>query len=203
MPIFLKLIATLFIMAVSITTYASEPMWEKVRDEEGIKVFLKSSETDDGPIETKVEATISAPPGSILRLITTPEACNQWLYRCVEARSVGEGSLHDHLVYRRVAMPWPVQDRDFVADVTVIEEETGRIIIKLRNRREAYPKQKGAIRGDILLGRYVLVPENDQITELTIYSRIDPKGSIPQRIVNAMIDESPFKTMKGIKEAMK
>ncbi|MFK8861925.1 START domain-containing protein, partial [Escherichia coli] len=85
-----------------------------------------------------------------------------------------------NIQYSSFDLPFPASDRDFVFrnDFTVDEKIRGVVIdVKSVNDKRS-PEREGIVRGEIVRGRYILIPLGDKTLFQAEYLA-DPKGSIP------------------------
>ncbi len=178
--------------------------WEFVSEGNGIKVFLKNypnSAIRGVAGETIVDASI----GKVLWMMVDHPHKPEWINRFKEAHTVEELPPASNIQYSSFTLPFPVSDRDFVFrnDFTVSPEYKGVVIeVKsVEDKRE--PERKGMVRGEIVRGRYILIPQKDGKTLLQAEYLANPKGSIPAWLINFFQKEWPYKTLDAMRKQLK
>lgn len=86
-------------------------------------------------------------------------------------------------IYGRHALPWPVQDRDYVVDYRWWDDDEGRFVVEARARDDA-PARPGVVRLDVLTSRWTLEPRGE-----TSHARyrvtLEPRGELPRFVEQA------------------
>lgn len=98
---------------------------------------------------------------------------------------------------------WPVvSNRDFVNVSKKIIESDSKIYIGTKACSYPYPEQKGVVRGEVLIGGYIMEKIDEKSTRVTYISDADLKGSIPGMIKNTLSQQQGEVAAK-IEKAMK
>lgn len=198
---------------VSLLTFGSVPHaeardwakdgWEAVSDTDGIKVFRKSFPGTDMK-GVAGETTVNASIGKILWIMVDHPHKPEWINRFMAAHTVEDIPPSSNIQYSAFDLPFPASDRDFIFrnDFTV-DEKLGAVVIDVKSvvdKREA--EKDGFVRGEIIRGRYVLIPDGDKTIMQAEY-QADPKGSIPVWLVNFFQKEWPYKTLDAMRNQLK
>ena len=104
--------------------------------------------------------------------------------------------------YYMAEVPWPFNDRDIIYLVKLVEIEESAIIT-LESKPDFAPKAKAYIRIKSANGKWVFTPMNDNKTQILYQFYTDPGISMPLWIMNLIIVEGPYNTIKGLKEMAK
>ena len=104
-------------------------------------------------------------------------------------------------------MPWPFQDREFVFRARIeIDREAGTFTAKMRSIESPTeaPETSGLVRGVLessTIHLRSLPPDaatGQPATHVTVEIRADPKGNVPEWLVNLFQRDWPRKTLLGI-----
>ena len=87
--------------------------------------------------------------------------------------------------YMKYKGQWPVDDRDFVNVGVKLRESDSKMYIGTKACDFPYPAVKGAVRGQVYIGGYIIEKVDENHTKVTYISDADLKGSIPGMIKNA------------------
>jgi START domain len=195
---YLILILVMFLCSIVANGSAKE-QWELVKDEDGIKVFLKP---DPGSKikEFKGVTNINSSLDSILAVLYDADACPKWLHNCREATRLADIGFYEAYIYQVVDFPFPAKDRDLVLHTVMTQDpETKDVTIKLNSTPDYIPDTKN-FRIKKSTGYYFLKPKPDGTVEVTWQHFTDPGGRVPTWIVNSLLVDTPFQTLKNLKK---
>ncbi|MGB1543115.1 MAG: START domain-containing protein, partial [Spongiibacter marinus] len=65
--------------------------------------------------------------------------------------------------------------------------------------RGSVPKAKGVKRVTALRGYFELTPQEDGTTNVVFQLHLDPAGGLPSGLVNSLIVDNPFETLKQLR----
>lgn len=177
--------------------------WEFVSESDGIKVFRKSypgSDVKGVAGETLLNGSI----GKVLFMMVDHKHKPDWINRFIEAHTVEEIPPSSNIQYSSFDLPFPASDRDFVFrnDFTVDEKTHGVVIDVKSVADKRAPVRPDLVRGEIVRGRYILIPQGDKTLMQAEYLA-DPKGSIPSWLINFFQKEWPYKTLDAMRKQLK
>jgi len=84
----------------------------------------------------------------------------------------------------RYSAPWPVSHRDFVSVAQKVIESKDKAYLGSKSINYPCPEEKKVVRGEIIIGGYILERIDEKKTKVTYLSNADIKGSIPGLIKN-------------------
>ncbi len=120
----------------------------------------------------------------------------------VESKIIRWISKSDFIEYDHVRTP-PIimQDRDFVSRVSMsVNPQTKEFTFQYQSVIENTLPEKGYIRGNILNTTFILKPlDGNTKTQITGEIHCDPKGSVPQWVVNWFQKSWPIHTLKKLR----
>jgi len=185
----------------------AEPLWQEAdlewklkRDRNGIQVFLsKVPGSRFRAVMSVME--IQAKPKELAALVTDLDSCPNWAAMCKSAKIVERISASESVVYSVNDAPFPVRDRDIVAHVKWRYDPTnGKISMRSSAKPDGLPKKKGAIRVQYASSEWHFTPKGDDRVLVESYAHVDPNGKVPAWLINLLIVESPYKTMKNMRK---
>jgi len=177
------------LLAVLVSSaWAQEPEWKKVREADGIKVYLRTFE-GSSIYEAKSVGMVGASLASIEALLRDLHAMEDYAFNCHEATIIdlpGQEKSKDTIYgYIRIDFPWPVMDRDCVAEIKfTVDPKTGTLYARGEAIKSDYKLSPDVIRTPINIIKYTLVPKDAKNTEMTVEAFVDPGGSIPPAVIN-------------------
>ncbi|HEY4196075.1 MAG TPA: START domain-containing protein [Mucilaginibacter sp.] len=173
--------------------------WTLATDKDDIKVYTKT--VPDSKIKAiKVVGIFNAAPSQLVALLMDVNNSAAWMYHTKSSTLIKQVSALELYYYSEVNMPWPIQNRDFVAHLIVSQNPQTKVIsIEGPTVPGMVPQKSGVVRIKEATGRWTITPlENGQIkTEYILH--VDPAGTLPSWLVNLFAAEGPVKIFKAIK----
>ncbi|OMJ81839.1 hypothetical protein SteCoe_17602 [Stentor coeruleus] len=161
----------------------NDPNWEELGEIEDC--FCSRKQTDSGIFMTKSVGVIRKSPQEIRDLLWTYNRKKEWDESLDHIYVVHQFSDDFRILYQRFTAPWPVSYRDFVFATKYMDTPEGILLIG-QSVNAGVAEVQGVVRGEVLTSAYFLKKLNDTNTEVTYMAGVDPKGSIPTFVVNAV-----------------
>lgn len=176
--------------------------WKLNTDKDGIKIY--TSFIPDSKIKAvKVEGTFNATPSQLVALLMDVNTAADWLYHTKISMLVKQVSPTEIYYYSEVNLPWPVQDRDFVAHLIVSQDPNSKVVtIEGPTVTGLVPQKQGIVRITDATGKWVITPTGNNQIKVDYSIHLDPGGSLPSWLVNMFATEGPVKIFKGIKSQL-
>ncbi|MGV3599711.1 MAG: START domain-containing protein [Dyadobacter fermentans] len=192
----------LLIIALLATPAVAQHKWKLIADEEQIRIY--SSAVPDSKIKAiKVDCVVDASLAQMVALVMDVEAGTQWVYKTKSCTLVKKLSPNDLYYHSEISLPWPLDNRDFVAHLVARQNPlTGVVTIDGPVVAGMVPVKKNVVRVKDSKGRWVLTPMQGKVRiEYTLHT--DPGGYVPAWAVNAFAAEGPMETFKSMKQQLK
>lgn len=177
--------------------------WQLAVEKEGIKVY--TSTVAGSKIKAiKVQCQLQARASDVVALLLDVESAPDWIYHtksCQLIRRVSPSELYYH---SEVSLPWPAENRDFVAHLKVTQNAQSKVItIDGPSVGGMVPVSKGVVRVKDSKGKWVLTPQavNRVAVEYTLH--VDPGGAIPTWLINMFATQGPLDIIKQMKVQLK
>ena len=194
-----KIIFFMLLLSVLGNPVWAQSEWTLATNKDDIKVFTKA--VPDSKIKAiKVEGVFNASPSQLEALIMDVNSSADWMYHTKSSTLIKQVSATELYYYSEVSMPWPIQNRDFVAHLIVSQNPQTKVItIQGPTVGGMVPQKTGIVRIKEATGKWTITPlENGQVeTEYTLH--VDPAGTLPSWLVNMFAAEGPVKIFKAIK----
>jgi hypothetical protein len=137
--------------AVLGTVHASDPEWELISDQEGIKTWRK--EISGSPmIAFRGESVIDASMARIGQVLSDSAKQVEWIEKCAEGKTVRQINDFERIEYHRIETPIVISDRDFVYHVRTQFDVTKKILlVKLKSVEDPLvPETSKNVRGRLI-----------------------------------------------------
>jgi hypothetical protein len=179
-----------------------EKVWKQAFTKEGIAVFNRESEgtaLKEFKSEVKVTATLS----SIVAAISDIDNFANWAYQTRKAELIkNEGNTQ--FIYVVTKAQWPVQDRDIVYECQMSQNpKTKEVTIVMIGLPNYIPKKSEIVRMPAASGLFTLTPLGENQVKITFQLKANPGGEIPLWMSNLVAADSPFVTLKNLREEIK
>lgn len=197
-----KVIAAAFFI-LKLTKLSAQTDWKLKSESDGIKVYT-SIVTNSKFKAIKVECELNATASQLVKVLLDVKNCPEWLYHtklCTLVKQVSPAELY---YYSEISIPWPVQNRDFVAHLTVSQHpETKVITIEGPAVNGMVPLKDGIVRVRLSKGLWVITPLKKNLLKVVYTLQLDPGGNLPAWLVNLFAAEGPMKSFQGLKSQIK
>ena len=178
---------------------SSEPQWELVKDENGIKVFVFETEKSD-IVKAKTNIVIKAPIQRIKQVLDDIDHRHEWVPFLKKSKSLTEYHNKKRIEYSHFSAPWPASDRDFVYEVELINDSASKLVYKMFSiETELKPDDSSYIRADLFESIYTLESIDKETTAVELVFHADPKGWLPNWITNIIQRVLPFKILRNLR----
>ena len=186
---------------VAVFSVNAQSNWTLKSNKDGIKVYtapVENSKIKALRIECNFQSTLSQMVSALLDLKIRP----QWIYHTKSIRLVKQVSPSELFYYSEISIPWPVQNRDFVAHlVTTQDSETKVVTMDGPVAPTMVPLKDGVVRITNSNSKWIIFPINKNEVKVEYTIQLDPGGSIPAWLTNMFASEGPtqsFKALKGL-----
>ena len=178
--------------------------WKLVKNKNGIQVYVKH--TDDSKLKTFKGVTVFQvdEPLKFVSVVNDYEQLAKLMHliSAIEEKERKTDIVRDLRV--KTYLPWPVKNRDVVIKASIEQDpETLNVIIGIKDiKSDKYPKEKSYIRmphTDALLKIELLKDKNIRFTYRAV---LDTGGYIPAVLVNLMMKDAPYYSLKKIRRVL-
>ena len=184
---------------------SGDAQWQKIRDENGIQVYSIAVQ-DTAIVKARAVAIINAPLEKVQQLVDNFSQRPQWVPYLKHSKTIEKTSPTEHIEYSLFSAPWPASDRDFVYRVQHSQQQLdGHVQLNYRMQSVTHgdmPLQAGLVRGEIFSSVYRLTPISAGQTRVELIYHADPRGWLPNWIVNIIQRAFPFRMMRNLKQQL-
>jgi hypothetical protein len=193
------ILLTLILITSFSFTYAQQN-WKLSTEKDGIKVYTRT--VPDSKIKAlKVECDFKATASQLVTVLLDVKTCAEWVYHtksCVLVKQVSPSELY---YYSEVSLPWPAQNRDFVARLLVSQNPETKVVTVDGPAVPGFVAEKdGIVRISNSKGKWIITPLANQSVRVEYTLQVDPGGIIPAWLVNMFATEGPLQSFKLLKK---
>lgn len=191
------------VFSVNADVVFTQSTWKLKKEDQGIQVFLRNNK-NTAVMSFKGAMTVKSNITAILSVIGDVSSHPRWLYSCRSSQALKSNDQERLLNYIVLDLPWPVLDRDTVMVSSRSQNKiTKRVEIKMHAEPKLVLKVPGKVRIETLYGRWLLTPIGNDKVNINYEMTVDPGGNIPIWLINSMIADLPFYTLKNLREVIK
>ncbi len=175
--------------------------WKLKKDKNNIKVYTRKLDSREIH-EYKATMVVNTSIEKALKAITDGNNLWKWNYKTPKSKTIKKMGVDEYVFWMKNDLPWPIKNRDAVTDVSVFYLKNGGIKITLRpNHSQKVALEKNTIRITDFKGHWLLIPKENSL-KITQQVYGDPKGNLPNWILNSMLTKAPYYTFLNLKKLL-
>jgi len=194
-------ILSLLLIFQTASSFAGD--WTKTKEKDSVSVYQKEV-PGTKIVAFKGEGVINAPLSRVASVIFDVARVGEWSSSIVESRILKWIDDLTYIEYDHVKTPFIIKDRDFVTRIHVSYDKTGVMTFDFKSVEDSSAPVTKYVRGEVVQAAYTLKSiEGGNRTFLTGELQGDPKGAIPQWIVNYYQKDWPVDTIMAMRRQVR
>lgn len=178
--------------------------WKLVKNfDNNIKAYVQKvpdSQIKKVKVETILEATLS----ELVSILKDSEDHHNWVFLNKKAITIEITDNFNWKYYGLINSPWPVSDRDFVTEVSLIQNRIDySITITSSGIPEFLPKEDCCVRVPFIYSVWTFNPTGNDSIQVSLELEADLGGNIPVWLINMAVTKGPVSTMNGLIDELK
>ena len=183
----------------------SKAVWQEVRDEDGIHIY--SWEPPFGELFAfQGDGVIDAPLVRVASVLLDVSRRKEWVPNMLDGRLIRKISPVERIEYVALKTPPLTANRDFVYHGKALwNAMRNELVLSFTSVEDpAAPEVDDMVRGRALDSTYTLTAvDGGHKTRLACRFLIDPRGSVPDWIVNIVQRNVPFNAIEGVRRQVR
>ena len=177
--------------------------WELKTEKEGIKVYTKTF--DDSKFKAiRVNLDLQATLTQIVALLMDVNTGAEWVYSTKSSVLLKQISPNELIYYSEVKLPWPISNRDFIAQLTAKQDAKTKVVtIDGPVVPDYVPAKDGIVRVRRSVGKWIITPVGPHHVQIQYTLRMDPGGDLPAWLFNLFVTKGPTESFKNLQEELK
>ena len=165
-----------------------------------MQVYLRST-TGTSIKSAKGEVELTVKLNDLLAVLEDTATFPHWLYQCKYATTIKQPSVIERYDYILTDMPWPNWDRDVVVR-SVFQQDlrSKQVTISFDSAPDLVALKPGVVRIRRMTGNMRITPLTQGRLKLVYEVNVDPGGRIPKWLVNDLVLDFPFFSLKNLRE---
>ena len=196
----LLLTLALCLSLVPATALADEGSWESIGTYDGVKVWRKQVPGSE-LFAFKGEIVTNLHIGKIITTFLDRDQRKHWVDRFSEQKMLEKPNAMTEIYWIHFGLPFPITDRDYVLRAEA-QVDAGNKVFTARIKSVKDPRKGDddcCVRAEAknTYYRFEALPGSEK-TKLTVEVHTDPKGSLPDWLINLIQKKWPSKTLSGL-----
>ena len=196
------LLCTVFLVLIfvlKLNPASAQTDWKLSTDKEGIKIFT-GTVSNSKVKAIKVECYLNATPAQLAAVVMDVKNSPEWVYHTKSCMLIKQVSSSELYYYSEISLPWPAQNRDFVAHLTVTKNPVSKALTIDGPAVPGYvPVKDGIVRVDHSSGKWIITPTSATQVKVEYTIHTDPGGDLPAWLVNMFATDGPLQIFRNLK----
>ncbi|RZK10193.1 MAG: lipid-binding protein [Flavobacterium sp.] len=173
--------------------------WTLKSTKNGLNIYTKTVSAS-GLKGIRVKCNLPAKLSQVVALIMDVDAGEEWVYGTKSSFLLKKVSPSELYYYSEVDIPWPINNRDFIAHLKVSQDAQSKVVtINGPTEANYLPVKSNIVRVTHSNGKWVLTPAKNNMVQIEYTLEVDPGGTIPVWLVNLFATSGPAETFKKMK----
>jgi len=177
--------------------------WKLIKNENEIRVYILENNSSD-IVKAKARTIVNSPINKIKSMLDDISHRHEWIPYLKNSIALSEYKNNKRIEYSHFSAPWPASDRDFVYQIELMSKSNKQLVYKMRSTESSsMPENKNRIRAELYESIYTLTALNKETTVVDLVFHADPKGWLPNWIINIVQRVLPYKILRNLKARLK
>jgi len=194
-----KLLLVFFLLLFKVLPSSAQTSWKLSTESDGIKVY--TGVFPGSKIKAvKVECEFKASASQFVAVLFDIKGSPEWLYHTVSCTVVKQVSPADLYYYSEISLPWPAENRDFVAHLSATQDKATKVITINGPAVPGFvPLKDKLVRVANSSSLWTITPVGSDKLSAIYTLHVDPGGALPVWLVNMFAAEGPVQIFKKLK----
>jgi hypothetical protein len=173
--------------------------WQLKEDDGAIQVFTKHEKGAELPSYrgiTKVNASLEA----VVYLMRDLAAMENWFHLSYGIKNIKDIDEATRLIYIKQKTPAMLGDRDMILRQRMTRVSDSLVTVEMISEPGFLPKVDGLVRIPLFNAVWTLRGIDSKTTHVEYTGFGEPGGSIPTWLVNKLVTEAPYQTLKKLRK---
>jgi START domain-containing protein len=196
-----KKIFTFIALLLWLSAGLAQGKWELKKDDHGIQVYTRKAATGSLK-ELRVLCELDATKEQLISTLLDIPNYTKWVFSNKKSTIIKTINPLDIVYYTQTHLPWPLKDRDLVIEL-IINSTPEVLNVQAKSTPDFLSKNDNFIRVPYSLGLWKVTDAPNNKIKVDYTFSVDPGGSIPVWLVNAMMATGPYNSFVKLREVLK
>jgi hypothetical protein len=193
----------LLIIVLAVAGSVSAEEWKLSFHRDNIHVYVRPR-SNSAYHEVRAEIEVSASLSTLLTLLQDVTHYPAWMENSKSAEYLPGGTLEEGYGYMVMTTPWPLAHRDVGYRYLAYQDSaTLAVTIKVSDVPGLIPEKPPLVRIPHLESTWQLKPMGGGLVHIAYHVHLEVGGLVPAALVNAVLTNTPFKTLQRLREEIK
>ena len=196
----LRIVFCLCLLNLSLTITSYSQPWNFVKEKDGIKIYTRL-EANNSLKSFKGETIFKASIEKVCAMLGNARNKDWWDKNMSDIKVLGfeeNKFIQYYLIYN---MPWPITNRDLVADTRITSDLlTGVWTFTAGPLANVIPEKQDLVRIKNYNQKWTVQPLDKGNVLVKLEGFIDPGGNVPAWVYNMLVPETPFNAIHSLRE---
>lgn len=180
-------------------SHAESHAWKLIEDENGIQVYILESSSSK-IVKAKTKTIVKTSLENVKNTLDDIEHRHEWVPFLKKSQALTQYSDNQRIEHSHFSAPWPASDRDFVYKIELASASNQQLVYKMQSVESVLmPVDEDMIRADLYESIYTLTVIDKSTTAVELTFHADPKGWLPNWIINIIQRVLPYKILNNLK----
>lgn len=198
----------IFMMIVLFVSFLQAAEWTLAKEKKGVTVYTREVDAS-GYLEFKGETTVNGSVDALVAVLYDTPSAPKWLHDCSFGMTLEEITFNENYIFQLYDLPFPVSNRQVILHSKLsYTKEGARLDTKEANdfcENKRLSRCQNVKDGDRIKitrsrGHYLFIKVDDKRTKVIWQQHIEPGGSIPDWLANALVVDIPYNSLLRLKE---
>ncbi len=175
--------------------------WEYLGTDQGVKVWRKEV-AGSGVFAFRGEITANVHIGKLVSVFIDRNQRKYWVDRFDDTKTLDMPTPLSEVYWIKFKLPFPVSDRDYILRADAMGDVANKIFTaKIKSVVDPRkPKDDCCVRAEVYgtYYKFTALPGTPERTKLEVEVHTDPKGMLPDWLINLIQKKWPSKTLSGL-----
>lgn len=196
-------IIIMLFLSILLPLQSGAQSWNFIREKDGIKLYTRE-EHGSHLKGFRGVTEINAPAEKIFALLNDMNNTEWWDENLTLVKVLHYEQNKSARYYMKYDLPWPLIDRDLCVDIVATSDLAGgESRISVVSVNGVIPENADMIRIKDYRETWIVKSAGEGKAHIVLEGFVDPAGKIPDWATNAIIVDSPYKSIKGVRERMR
>jgi hypothetical protein len=173
--------------------------WKLKKNRNGVKVYISNC-YNSGIKKFAATINLTTDLNELVDIIYNFENYPKWIQGCKSARLIKENDKNSKTGYIEISVLWPFNNRDMILNFQVSAKTEKLFKAVIISKSDEIPVKSGVIKLQNITGSFMLKELSQYDIEVSCQLFIEPKGNIPDWIVNMFIVKMLYKSLYNIEK---